>query len=696
MNDLLPVKLAILIPLLPLIGAAIAGFFGAKWLRGKSHWPIWLGVGGSAILSFMLLAGMLGHVAATAVPSGIQVLKGSQLPTAVHNYFTWIHAGKFTVTWGYFFDPLTAVMLCVVCGVGLLIIIFAAGYMKGEQGYWRFFAYLGLFIFAMTTLVMGENLVMLYLGWEGVGLCSYLLIGYYYEKPSAREAAKKAFIVNRVGDFGFALGIMLCFYAFGTISFWGDSFTHGQPGLLTLATIPTNPGHWALKYIPFLLMLGAFGKSAQFPLHVWLPDAMEGPTPVSALIHAATMVTAGVYMIARCATLFIGSTAALATVAVIGAFTALMAATIALRQFDLKKVFAYSTVSQLGYMFVAVGTLAPVAGVFHLVTHAFFKALLFLSSGVVMHAMSGELDMRKMSGLKAVLPKTRWLMLIGCLALAGCPFFSGFFSKDEIVANTWQHSRILGGLMLFTAFLTAYYTFRLYFRVFEGPLVVPAPAHDDAHGHDAPSHDADHSHNHEPFIMIGPLILLAIGALFVGYINWPTERLAEFLGQSPSFYYAGQMAGVTYQGQDVAMQPFGMDLFIEDAQAATLHHQMMIISGVLALAGIALAGMNHLADRARADRLAAALGPITVAIEHKYWIDEFYDAAIVQPLWQIGRIFYFFDRYVIDGLVWLVSFVPQFTGFALKLSVQRGYLQGYAVTMLLGLVAILLLVLMHG
>src|SRR5579872_2290952 len=426
--DLFAVKYSYLIPLLPLFGAMIAGFFGAKILKGQSHWPIWLGVLGSAIISISLLLGM------------IDLWHSGKPLSVVVDWYTWIEAGPFKATAGCFIDTLTAIMLCVVTGIGFLITVFAAGYMKGETGYFRFFAYLGLFIFSMTCLVMGNNFIMLYLGWEGVGLCSYLLIGYYYEKPSAREAAKKAFLVNRIGDFGFSLGIMLSFLAFGTISYFGTG-VGTQRGVLELATLPISQLQqistvnvaWvptAMKWVPFLLMVGAFGKSAQFPLYVWLPDAMEGPTPVSALIHAATMVTAGVYMIARCGTLFVTNEAAMLTIACIGAFTALLAATIALRQFDLKKVFAYSTISQLGFMFVAVGCFCPVAGVFHLVTHAFFKALLFLSSGVVMHAMFGELDMRKMSGLKRVLPKTRILMLIGCLALAGFPFFSGFFSKD--------------------------------------------------------------------------------------------------------------------------------------------------------------------------------------------------------------------------------------------------------------------------
>src|SRR5688500_2800337 len=505
MDHLFPVQHSYLIPLLPLVGAAISGFFGARWLKGKSHWPIWIGVGCSAILSLWLLFGMMGlsgHDDAAAHGEAAKTLGYNKV------FFNWISAGSFNAEAGFFFDPLSAVMLCVVTCIGFLITVFAAGYMKGEAGYFRFFAYLGLFIFAMTCLVMGNNLVMLYLGWEGVGLCSYLLIGYYYEKPSARDAAKKAFLVNRIGDFGFGLGIMLCFLAFGTITYFSGTAEH--TGLLELAMSPTSDfQRQALGWIPFLLMLGAFGKSAQFPLHVWLPDAMEGPTPVSALIHAATMVTAGVYLIARCGTLFVNNHAAMWTIAIIGCFTALMAGTIALRQFDLKKVFAYSTISQLGFMFVAVGCLAPVAAVFHLITHAFFKALLFLSSGVVMHAMGGELDMRKMSGLKQVLPKTRWLMLIGCAALAGLPPLAGFWSKDEIIAAAWIESCILAALMLLAAFLTAYYSFRLYFRVFEGPLVVPPPPPPNApdvdrqlttdhahHGHAADDHGHGHGHGH--------------------------------------------------------------------------------------------------------------------------------------------------------------------------------------------------------
>jgi NADH-quinone oxidoreductase subunit L len=739
-----------LIPLLPLIGAVIAGFFGAKILRGQSHWPIWIAVGISAVLSLTLLFGMMRHVGGEEKQEAAAAGEHETSSTASGQFFqhshwyTWFDSGsgsefdvasdappeRFRVSVGALFDPLSAVMLSVVCGIGFLITVFAAGYMKGEEGYFRFFAYLGLFIFAMTCLVMGENLVMLYLGWEGVGLCSYLLIGYYYDKPSAREAAKKAFLVNRVGDFGFGLGIMLTFLVFGTVSYFGGGDVGDAQrahGFLDLAAqYATNPEMFAqlplwkqhaMHWIPFLLMVGAFGKSAQFPLHVWLPDAMEGPTPVSALIHAATMVTAGVYMIARCSTVFVWNNAAMTTVAAIGLFTALFAATIALRQFDLKKVFAYSTVSQLGFMFVGVGLLAPVAGVFHLVTHAFFKALLFLGSGVVMHAMAGELDLRKMSGLKRVLPKTRLLMLIGCLALAGMVPFSGFWSKDEIVVAAFsKHTRfgnLAGSLLLVTAFLTAYYTFRLYFRVFEGPEIIPAPP-EGGHGHSSHGHADDHSHksdvdehltkdsahhghaahggahhhNHEPAIMILPLIVLAIGAALIGFINTPFtgHHLGEFLGHSPSFaqgYYT--VAGYSAD-RKIDPIPFGQH------GEHHIHWAPMLISIVVAGLGIALAYLLHLKERHRADELARNLAPISRILEAKYWVDEIYQGVIVESLRALGRVFFAIDRFVVDGLVWLVSFIPQAGGWVLKLGVQRGYLQGYAAAMLFGVAVILLVI----
>ena len=739
MEHLWVVQHSWMIPLLPLIGAAIAGLlgFGGKGLRSQAHWPIWLGVGTSAVLSFILLFHTLGLVNSTSGESG----EGARAISTTKVWFTWIEAGQggrpedralpqevhvdgnvtpqhaarayFQTQAAFFFDPLTVTMLCVVCGIGFFITVFAAGYMKGEAGYFRFFAYLGLFIFMMTCLVLGNNLIMLYLGWEGVGLSSYLLIGYYFDKPAARDAAKKAFLVNRIGDFGFSIGIMLSFLAFGTVSYFGNSVGSGT-GLLELANGPLSSfQQTALYWIPFCLMLGAFGKSAQFPLYVWLPDAMEGPTPVSALIHAATMVTAGVYMIARCGTLFVHNPAAMTTIAAVGCFTALLAACIALRQFDLKKVFAYSTISQLGFMFVAVGALAPVAGVFHLVTHAFFKALLFLSSGVVMHAMSGELDMRKMSGLKRVLPLTHILMLIGCLALAGFPFLSGFFSKDDIVGAAFHKSFVLGLLLLITAGMTAYYTFRLYFRVFQGPLLVPqAPSgdkhvdaeedhehgHDAAHGHDAPGHDAHghdaHGHhNHEPWIMMLPLVVLAFGALFAGYLNVPFEGLAKFLGHSPSLTAAYDAAKSVYPAGVARAGDFGQE---GEAEFAGYKYMLMAISGLVSIGGIFLAYVLHLKDRGKAEALAHAYRGIASLLDHKFWVDEIYAGLIVEPLRMLAKLLAnVFDRFVVDGLVKLAGMIPQSGGVFLKLTIQRGYLQGYAAAMLFGVAIVLLVIFMH-
>lgn len=426
----------------------------------------------------------------------------------------WIGVGSMQSNFGYFIDPLTMVMLLVVTGIGSLIAIYAMGYMADDPGYARFFMSVSLFIFAMTTVVMADNLVLLFLGWEVVGLASYLLIGFYYRKPSAVNAAKKAFIVNRVGDLGFAMGIFGAYVVFDTVSIPAiveagramlDSVEVSELSDAGLAAYVAgqDASGALLASIPFMLMLGAFGKSAQIPLFVWLPDAMEGPSPVSALIHAATMVTSGVYMIARLLPVFALSEYALPTVGVIGGATALMGAMIATRQTDLKKVFAYSTVSQLGYMFMGVAAMAAFAGVFHLITHAFFKALLFLTAGNVMHALAGQLELSKMSGLGRKMPVTKWLMLAGCLALAGFPFVSGFWSKDMIIAYTFDAGMAEGGMQVYlwlgavgliTAFLTAYYAFRAWFRVFTGPEYWEMGAEQHAvapelapHGHDETS-----------------------------------------------------------------------------------------------------------------------------------------------------------------------------------------------------------------
>jgi NADH-quinone oxidoreductase subunit L len=435
------------------------------------------------------------------------------------------------------------------------------------------------------------------------------------------------------------------------------------------------------------------------------------------------MVTAGVYMIVRCSTLFYQNQAAMLTIAAIGCFTALLAATIALRQFDLKKVFAYSTISQLGFMFVSVGVLAPVAGVFHLVTHAFFKALLFLSSGVVMHAMAGELDMRKMSGLKRVLPTTRLVILIGCLALAGFPLFSGFFSKDDIVAAALHRVPVIGVLLMLCAFMTAYYTFRLYFRVFEGPLMVPeapAPAHSLGHEthehasashsaiatgtapasgvdvgqtHQPPPHDtADHGqghHNHEPLLMMVPLILLAIGALFAGWLNFPerSHSLGGFLGQSPSFVLGYEVARTHLTGIEPGR--FGIEGVGAESGTAWVS---LLMGALISILGIGLARYLHLLHREKADELARSLGPIVKVVENKFYVDEIYQACIIEPLRMLGRVLFAIDKFLVDGIINMLGWIPQLSGFALKLTVQRGYLQGYATAMVFGIMVILILI----
>jgi NADH-quinone oxidoreductase subunit L len=614
----------------------------------------------------------------------------------------WIYAGAsdapegaLRVGFSYFIDPLTIIMLFVVTGIGALVAIYAAGYMKGDRGYARFFAGVSLFIFAMTTLVMADNLVLLYLGWEGVGLCSYLLIGFYYQKPSAVAAAKKAFIVNRIGDLGFALGIFLTYKIFGTLRF-AELF----PRIHNL-----HDPDFAVQLIPFLLMLGAFGKSAQLPLYVWLPDAMEGPTPVSALIHAATMVTAGVYMIARLLPLFMLSPYALPTVAVVGGLTALFAATIALCQFDIKRIYAYSTISQLGYMFLGVGALTTTGGIFHLFTHAFFKALLFLTAGSVMHALAGQLDLRKMSGLAGKMPVTAVLMLIGCLALAGFPLTAGFFSKDMILGavmerglgeHDWLYTA-LAILGLGTAFLTAFYTFRLWFRVFLGPVAYELG--EEHHGADEPAAPAGSAgvhtrsdpsdagatsspavsveHHHEPhevgWLMNGPLVVLAIGALLAGVLGepWIVRQIAQSTAQ------------VTSATEFTAEVPRLLDM--------PVHHALMLLSGFAAVLGIVLAGYYHWFDRRAAERIALKYEGLVRLLRNKYYGDEIYDAAIVKPLHLLGEVFYVFDTFIIDGLVAGIGWLPRLLGKALA-PTQRGKLQGYALGMAVGAVVLVVLV----
>ena len=475
-------ELIVVLLVAPLVGFLINGLFG-KWLKGNEKLSGWIGA--LAVLVSLVCS----IIAFTS-------LNGGAAPFDEVLY-EWITGESFAFNIGFRVDALTAVMLLVITGVGFLIHVYSIGYMHGDEGYARYFAYLNLFVFAMLILVLGNNYLMMFVGWEGVGLCSYLLIGFWYDKQSATDAGKKAFIVNRIGDFGFLLGMFTLFAAFGTLDF-GAMFEAAEADNFQKVF-----GASTLVVATLLLFVGAIGKSAQIPLYVWLPDAMEGPTPVSALIHAATMVTAGVYMIARSAVLYdIAHTGEV--VAWIGVLTAFLAATIALAQNDIKRILAYSTVSQLGYMFVGVGVGAYASGVFHLVTHAFFKGLMFLTAGSVMHAMANELDMRKMGGLKAKMPITHWTFLIGALAIAGFPFLSGFWSKDEILHSAFASSPIIYVIGLVTAFLTAFYMFRLIFVTFYGESRVESEVE---------------SHLHEsPPVMWLPLAILAIPSALIGLL----------------------------------------------------------------------------------------------------------------------------------------------------------------------------------
>jgi len=644
------------IPWLPALAAILCGIccMRKQWRENAA----WICIG-SIAMGFVL-----------SVMASFNLTPGTK-PDVVH-FFDWIEVDGLVAHMSYYIDPLTILMLFVVTGVGTLVAIYAAGYMKGDKGYARFFFGVSLFIFAMTTLVMADNLVLLYLGWEGVGLCSYLLIGFYYNKPSAVAAAKKAFIVNRIGDLAFALGIFLTYRTFGTVEY-----------SVLFTAIDKLHGHYPVEatLIPFLLMLGAFGKSAQIPLYIWLPDAMEGPTPVSALIHAATMVTAGVYMIARLLPLFVLSSTALPTVALIGTATAFYAASIALCQYDIKRVFAYSTISQLGYMFLGLGVLSTSSAVFHLFTHAFFKALLFLTAGSVMHALTGQLDMRKMSGLRKKMPITCWLMFIGCWALAGLPPFAGFFSKDAILAaavekgintNQWFYLT-LAGIGLLTALMTAYYTFRLWFRVFLGPLYYEMgddhhDAPEDVHGETPGQEDHAHHEPHEmPLLMNAPLMVLAIGSIFAGGLGgWISKMIAD---SSASVHVAQAAHG-----------------------NSAVHLGMMFVSSLIAVIGVAIAAYFHWFNRPAGDAVGRDNANLVHLIENKYFVDEVLDRFVVRPLRGVGYACFIIDQLIIDGLVMLVGLVPRLLGLTVQ-PTQRGALQGYGLGMLSGAAVLIMIVL---
>ena len=610
-----------LIPALPLAGALLNILFG-RALGHRAHWIAVPALAGSFVSSCAIFARVRGGETFTAT------------------LFRWIVAGDLETAVTAYVDPLTGIMLLVVTGVGLLIHAYATGYMHADPGYARFFAYLNLFVFSMTMLVLAGNFLLLYVFWEAVGLCSYLLIGFWYTRKSAADAGKKAFIVNRVGDFGFGLGVMWLWTAVGTLDYAG-----------VFKAAPTLPVATATG-IALLLFMGACGKSAQLPLHVWLPDAMEGPTPVSALIHAATMVTAGVYMVARSHSLFERSGLALDVVAWVGVATAFYAATVALVQTDIKRVLAYSTVSQLGYMFAAVGFGAYVAGIFHLVTHAFFKALLFLGAGSVIHGLSGEQDLRKMGGLAPRMVLTTITMIIGAAGLAGVPGLAGFFSKDEILhaAFTGKHE-LLWAILLAGAFMTAFYTFRLVFLAFfGGPRMSKEVAH---HIHESPP------------VMTVPLVVLAVLTIAAGWVvGIPSEhgtRFARFL--EPVF-------------------PIH-----ESAQGGLTGAMLLALSVVIVFAGISLAWYLYMTGPVRPERIGQPRTPLHAFLLNAWYIDWLYDRAIVRPLVTLYGVFARFDLRVIDGLVNMIGLAVVAWSAASR-RVQTGYVVNYALTMLAGAVAV--------
>jgi len=601
-----------LIPALPLFGFLINGLAGRRLPKTVINTV----AVGTVALAFVWVLKTVIALQPLAVPH-------------VERYFDWIRVGDLRIGFDLAADRLTAVMLLVVTGVGLLIHIYSIGYMAHEGGYYRFFAYLNLFMFFMLTLVLAANFLLMFVGWEGVGLCSYLLIGFWFLKKSATNAANKAFIVNRIGDFGFTLAIFLIYLNFKSLDF-GAVFSG-------LAGWQTDTGMGTLAIIGLLLLVGATGKSAQLPLYVWLPDAMEGPTPVSALIHAATMVTAGVYMIARSAPLYLKAPIAMDWVAGIGLATAFFAATIGMVQTDIKRVFAYSTVSQLGYMFLGVGTGAFGAGIFHLVTHAFFKALLFLGAGSVIHALSGEQDMRRMGGLWKKTPVTFAVMLCATVAIAGIPPFSGFWSKDEILLGAWHRSPVLFWIGAFTAALTSFYVFRALFLTFFGTY-----------------RGEEHAHESPP-VMTVPLVVLAVLSVGGGYFE-----VSKWLG--PMF-----------------------------PEAAPGNPALLAVSVAAAFAGLLVAWVLYCWRPALPDIIAARIKWLYLAALNKYKVDEIYGAAVVRPLVGTSRevLWRGIDVEVIDGAVNGIGRRALGIGSVLRLA-QSGYIRSYAAWVLLGAVSLLI------
>jgi NADH-quinone oxidoreductase subunit L len=704
-------KFLYLIPLLPLIGFLFNFTIGVRVL-GRHRGGQAQGAHGAAHATSPLIGLVAaGTVALSFLVSLYAVLQAHVRPdhSILERLWIWIPGGlaqtasgaaPFQVDWAFLLDPLSSVMVLVVTFVGFLIHVYSIGYMGQDPGYARYMAYLNLFMFAMLTLVLGANYFVLFVGWEGVGLCSYLLIGFWFHKDSAADAGKKAFIVNRIGDTGFALGLFLMFTAFGSVDFG-----------TVMAAVAHMPIEYAwggtLTVMALCLFFGACGKSAQLPLYVWLPDAMEGPTPVSALIHAATMVTAGVYMVARSAAIFSHAPKAMLVVALVGAATAIFAASIGLVQNDIKRVLAYSTVSQLGYMFMACGVGAFTAGIFHLGTHAFFKALLFLGSGSVIHAMSGEQDMRKMGGLKDKLPWTHGTMLIGCIAIAGFPLWAGFFSKDEILWSAFKiggYGRLVWVVGFIAAAMTAFYMFRLYYMTF--------------HGRFRGTHEQEHHVHESPRTMTVPLVVLAVGSTVAGFVGVPAVL--------------GHWAGVPNAIEHYLHPAFAAAHHVLAETLPTLVHghsielALMGASVLVALIGFLVARAIYLAHPEVALRLAAAFPGLHRVLLNKYYVDEFYNAVFVRGVtlggghalhavdrflvdggdgevrpgggvnglaWGVrdlvAKASDLWDRWVVDGLVNLSSLVLENMSYLFR-AVQNGRVQHYVWVMLLGVLLLVL------
>jgi len=629
---------------LPLLGFLIIGIFGSKIKSEK-----FIGTLGSSTIGISFLITLLAFFETLSLP--IENRK------FIITLFTWLKVGGLDVRFSYLVDQLSLVMALIVTGVGFIIHVYSIGYMHGDKGFWRFFAYLNLFIFAMMNLILADNFVLLFLGWEGVGLCSYLLIGFWYdrkfENSTTADAAKKAFIVNRIGDFGFLLGMFLIFLTFGSLNF-EEVFSRANIFSVSTATF---------GFIALFLFIGATGKSAQIPLYVWLPDAMAGPTPVSALIHAATMVTAGVYMVARCSIIFASAPQIMMIIAIIGLFTALFAASIGLVQNDIKKVLAYSTVSQLGYMFLAMGVGAFTAGIFHLMTHAFFKALLFLGAGSVIHSMHEEQDIQKYGGLKKYMPITSITFLIAALAISGIPPLSGFFSKDEILWYSFTNNGFLFWLIgVLTAVLTAFYMFRLYFLTFEGQ---------ERFGHDKHPHES-------PKVMTYPLIILAVLSVIGGFIGIPEVFSGEHGNQfhnwlSPIFVDAERK-----------LLKFGFHTHLEEII-------LMVLSVILALGSILFARYVYLKSPQVADNLSDKFSRVYKILWNKYYVDELYEKLFVNPVVNLSRnVFWkFTDGKIIDGLIHSIAkLIDLFASIFRKF--QTGLAQFYALIMVFGIAITLL------